>query len=213
MEFSSELQREEEQRRAAEQRARSWLKEVLPLQAEIYEKFNFIEVPSKLYKGRTYRIHGGEGDFRTSLYQNGKKLARLCLMMLDPEIPPTDRVIAEYYLLQGDEQQYLATANIQNLVPESRAGRLGSLYGLSGGHRLAGSDGPASTAWGRVAIKIVVLVAVGMLLVWLGRSGSFPPNLWNGAWVGKISKGGSLLAFFIALAWLIYAMKRHRPAR
>lgn len=211
MEFSSELQREEDQRRAAEQRARAWLKEVIPLQAEIYEKFNFIEVPSKLYKGRTYRIHGGEGDFRTSLYQNGKKLARLCLMMLDPEIPPTDRVIAEYYLLQGDEQQYLATANIQNLVPESRAGRLSALYGFPGGNRLNGPDGQATSDWTRHAVKIFLLISACLLLIWLGKPGSLPALGESSPWLTNIGKGGLLLTFFLVLAWLIYTFRRGRP--
>ena len=214
MDSFNELKKEEEQRRAAEQRARGWLKEILPQQAEIYEKFGFIEVSSSLHRGRTYRIHGGEGDFRTSMYLNGKKAARLCMMMLDPEIPPTDRVIAEYYFLTGDEHHYLATANIQNLVPESRAGRLGTICGLPAGGALGGRRAwpPAWTRWVWPCLLLLVTGLAGLLiLAWTNYFPGLASRL--GEWLPKWGPYVWVVAAALLLVAMVFSYRRGRPGR
>ncbi|MBI1748326.1 MAG: hypothetical protein HYR55_17355 [Acidobacteria bacterium] len=208
MELSNELQKEEEQRRAAEQRARLWLREAIPLQAETYDKFGYIEVPSQLHKGRTYRIYGGEGDFRTSLYLNGKKQARLCLMMLDPEIPPTDRVIAEYYLLHADEQLYLATANIQNLVPEIRAGRFGPMYRLSGAGGLRNLGREAQIRWSRYIAKFLVLAMIATLLTWLLGIGDWARTSFVATTINYVGRIGFIFLSAILLFMLLCRIMR-----
>jgi hypothetical protein len=98
--------------------ARRWLAELVPEQAERYEREGFIEAPSTIYPGRVYRIHGGEGTYRTQVLERGQVARRVCLVLRDRGLPPTDRVLAEYLMIRGDERRYLRTANIARV--ESR---------------------------------------------------------------------------------------------
>ena len=38
--------------------------------------------------------------------------ARGCLLLSDAALPPTDRMVAKYFLIQGDKRSYLTMANI-----------------------------------------------------------------------------------------------------
>jgi len=101
-----------QERKEAEEQARALLQNLLPDQARQYRERNFIELPSRLYKDRYYRIHGGWGSYKTEVVEGGKVIARCCLILTDPFLPPTDRVLAEYFLIRGAEEEYLQTANI-----------------------------------------------------------------------------------------------------
>ncbi len=92
-----------------ERTAMRWLRKLIPSQAERYAEHRFVEINSTLFPGRRYRIcHGGS----THIYERGTPCARSCLVLRDGTLPPTDRVIAEYFMIQGDESRYLKTANI-----------------------------------------------------------------------------------------------------
>jgi hypothetical protein len=58
----------------------------------------------------SYRIY--RRGKKTDIFERGKLAARGCLHLQIPYLPRTDRVIAEYFLIRGDERSYLATANI-----------------------------------------------------------------------------------------------------
>jgi len=62
-----------------------------------------------LIPGRRYRIHRNR---LTEIYQRGTRRGRCCLRLRGQWLPPTDRVIAEYFLIHGDERGNLETANI-----------------------------------------------------------------------------------------------------
>jgi len=85
------------------------LRELIPSQAERYAEHGFVEIDSTLSPGRRYRIHRG---CPTDIYEGGAPHGLSCLQLHDGWLPPTDRVIAEYFLIQGDERSYLETANI-----------------------------------------------------------------------------------------------------
>jgi len=93
-----------------ERTARQWLRKLLSAQAEQYDAHGYLEVGSTLIPGRSYRIYR-DGCF-TSVYEAGREVAGSCLKLRNPSLPPTDRVIAEYFLIRGDEDTYLTTANI-----------------------------------------------------------------------------------------------------
>ena len=95
-----------------EARARLWLEELIPDQAKEYTKKRFIEVKSKLFPDMRYRIYGYSKN--TVLLHNKQVIARLCIHP-NENLPPTDRVIGEYYFIQGDERTYLDIANITTL--------------------------------------------------------------------------------------------------
>jgi hypothetical protein len=92
----------------AERKARGWLSQLIPGQAERYEREGFVEVTSRLYAGRVYRIHSRG---LTQVFQPNQRAWRSCVHVRDPHVPDTDRVIAEYFLIRGDEQRYLETGN------------------------------------------------------------------------------------------------------
>jgi hypothetical protein len=95
--------------RRAERTAQRWLRQLIPGQADCYAEHGFVEIDSTLIPGRRYRIHRSR---LTDVYERGTPRGCSCLQLDDPRLPPTDRVIAEYFLIQGDEPGYLETANI-----------------------------------------------------------------------------------------------------
>lgn len=94
-----------------ETRARAWLCELIPRQGLSYTMSGWIELRSTLNPRRLYRIH--RENRGTEIYEDGMLTANACMHTVDPSIPPTDRVLAEYFLLNGDEARYLSTANIK----------------------------------------------------------------------------------------------------
>jgi hypothetical protein len=95
---------------AAEITARQWLRKLISSQADQYDAQGYVDVRSALNPGRSYRIY--RDGYTTSVYEAGRAVARSCLKLRSPSLPPTDRVIAEYFLIRGDEPTYVATANI-----------------------------------------------------------------------------------------------------
>lgn len=93
----------------SERRAVRILGELLPDQAEQYRKQKFIDVRSSHHKGRVYRLQSGR---RTTIFCNGEPAGCACLTLRGLQFPPTDRVLAEYFLIRGDEKRYMRTANI-----------------------------------------------------------------------------------------------------
>jgi len=91
----------------AERTARGWLAKLVPDQSEVYEREGCLVVWSTAHRGRSYRIR--ERGF-TEVCENGRRAWRSCLQVREPRIPVTDRVIAEYFLIRGDEERYLRTA-------------------------------------------------------------------------------------------------------
>jgi hypothetical protein len=90
----------------AERTARGWLSKLLPEQAERYKREGFVEIASRLHPGRVYRIQRGR---MTQVFQPNQRTWLSCVRVRDPHVPHTDRVIAEYFLIRGDEQRYLQT--------------------------------------------------------------------------------------------------------
>jgi hypothetical protein len=103
-------------RAAAEARAEALLSEVLdPADYQALRALGYLELPSRLYPGRRYRIHRQPRP--VEVYERGRRTLALCVQ---PTIylPPSDRVLMHKLLLDADEARYLRTANV------SRLGRL-----------------------------------------------------------------------------------------
>ena len=96
----------------SEQKAKKWLGELIPEQAQLYAFRRYIEIDSKLYAGRHYRIFS---NALTAIYEKGKQTATCCIHLRDLSIPPTDRVIGEYFMIKGDEKSYLRIANVTRI--------------------------------------------------------------------------------------------------
>jgi hypothetical protein len=93
-----------------ERRATELLARLLPEQAARYREHGFIEVRGSLNDKFLYRIHNSGTPFATEILRNGKPLARTCVQFKARGFPPTDRVLAEYMMIRGDESAYLAAA-------------------------------------------------------------------------------------------------------
>lgn len=93
-----------------EAKARAWLWRLIPEQGARYFRDGVVEIQSRFYPCRVYRIH--RENCGTEIYEQGTLTATACMHTVDSSIPPTDRVIAEYYLLKGVEDEYLNRANI-----------------------------------------------------------------------------------------------------
>jgi hypothetical protein len=91
----------------SEMNARMWLLELIPNDGCDYLINGVIEIRSSLYPERVYRIYR---DKRTEIFEHGRRRAAACIRTVDYKIPPTDRVLAEYFLLKGNERGYLRTA-------------------------------------------------------------------------------------------------------
>jgi hypothetical protein len=91
----------------SEMNARMWLLELIPNEGCDYLIDGVIEIRSSLYPERVYRIHRGR---QTEIFEHGRPSATACIRTVDYKIPRTDRVLAEYFLLKGNERGYLRTA-------------------------------------------------------------------------------------------------------
>ena len=91
----------------SEMNARMWLLELIPNEGCDYLIDGIIEIRSSLYSERVYRIYR---DGLTEIFDHGRHSATACIRTVDYGIPKTDRVLAEYFLLKGNERGYLRTA-------------------------------------------------------------------------------------------------------
>ncbi|MEZ4736737.1 MAG: hypothetical protein R3E79_57385 [Caldilineaceae bacterium] len=78
--------------------------------------FGYLEIPSRLYPNRYYRIPRERR--RVQVYevhdsttgQQHQKLGELCVIACEP-MPDADLVLTHKWLIEADEQKYLNTAN------------------------------------------------------------------------------------------------------
>ena len=68
----------------------------------------FLDVPSPTVEDRIYRIRRCDG--RVTLYEHGKAVLELCVQPVEP-LPSGDVVVLHKVMIEGNESQYLATAN------------------------------------------------------------------------------------------------------
>lgn len=93
----------------AERRAESLLQEVLdPDQARDLEHRGYLEVPSPSRQGRIYRVPRGRG--MVSVYEDGRAVMSLCVQPVE-WIPGADVVLMHKLMIEGNEEDYLKTAN------------------------------------------------------------------------------------------------------
>lgn len=94
---------------AAEQRAESLLREVLSTsEYQQLRRRGYLDVPSPTRAYRIYRIPRSRDQVR--VYENGRLLERLCVQAIEP-MPPGDIVVMHKLLIEGNEAEYLRTAN------------------------------------------------------------------------------------------------------
>lgn len=78
--------------------------------------FGYMEIPSRLYPNRYYRIPRERRRVQvyeaaeTHLGAAPRKLGELCVIACEP-MPDADLVLAHKWLIEADEQKYLNTAN------------------------------------------------------------------------------------------------------
>lgn len=69
----------------------------------------FLEVISREYPGRVYRIPRGPGQVQ--VVEHGRVTERLCVQPASVGLPEADVVLLHKLLLESDERRYLLTAN------------------------------------------------------------------------------------------------------
>lgn len=105
-------------RQAAAQRAEALLRaNVSTPQYQQLLTNGYLEIPSRLYPGRTYRIPYRPG--RVAVYEAGRQVYQLCVISCTP-VPHADLILTQKWMIEADEQTYLAVANrIDNPPPEA----------------------------------------------------------------------------------------------
>jgi hypothetical protein len=94
---------------AAEQRAEQLLRQnLIDRQYQHLLDTGYLEVPSRLCPGRIYRLPARPG--RVEVYEAGKWAGQLCIIACDP-VPHADMILAQKWMIEADEQAFLATAN------------------------------------------------------------------------------------------------------
>jgi hypothetical protein len=101
--------RRRELREEAERRAEALLQEILtPEEYGQLVKRGYLEVRSPRWPQRTYRIPRRQGQVH--VYERGVPIMALCVQSLEP-IPDADAVLMHKLMIEGNEQEYLRTAN------------------------------------------------------------------------------------------------------
>lgn len=96
-------------RREAESRAEAFLQEnVSHREYQQLLQRGFLEVPSSLYPGRTYRIPRRPG--RIKVYESGRKVGELCIYARDP-VPYPDLILTHKWMIEANERRFLSIAN------------------------------------------------------------------------------------------------------
>jgi hypothetical protein len=94
---------------AAEQRAEGLLRDVLTTsQYHHLRRKGYIEIPSPTRPNRTYRIPRSRDQVR--VYEDGRLIERLCVQAIEP-MPSGDIVVMHKLMIEGNEVEYLRTAN------------------------------------------------------------------------------------------------------
>lgn len=98
-----------EERREAEQRARTLLRSLVgDDEFERVIKRGYLDVPSGLFPGRIYRVPYFQGMI--NVIEGGIATMQLCLVPTR-WVPDPDVVIIHKLLIEGDEERYLRLAN------------------------------------------------------------------------------------------------------
>jgi hypothetical protein len=111
-ERQAELQRQAEERQAAEARAEELLVAHLkPAQKKSYREGRYFEVlTGDRRRTRRYRVkHGWAGNVE-ELDEQGRPVARYCIHPRDT-VPIPDNLLAQKFLLETNEQEFLRIAN------------------------------------------------------------------------------------------------------
>jgi len=95
--------------REAEERADQVVRSVLTEdEYEKYRRNGFLDVPSPTFPQRVYRVPCGPGT--VMVLEGGQCIARLCVYSVEP-IPERESVVVHKLMIEGNEQDYLRTAN------------------------------------------------------------------------------------------------------
>jgi hypothetical protein len=95
--------------REAQDRAELLLKDLLT--EDEYRQLNrrgYLEVPSPSRARRTYRVPRHQGQVK--VYEDGVPIMALCVQPIEP-IPDGDVVVMHKLMIEGNEEEYLRTAN------------------------------------------------------------------------------------------------------
>ncbi|MDA8217529.1 MAG: hypothetical protein M0Z94_07945 [Dehalococcoidales bacterium] len=95
--------------REAEKKAERMLQDILP-SSEVRElnRHGYLEVPSRLHAGRVYRVPRYQGPI--AVYEGGVLTNLLCVRSVEP-LPNGDAVLLHKLMIEGNEDEYLRTAN------------------------------------------------------------------------------------------------------
>ena len=95
--------------REANERAEKVVKAVLsPEETQQLQQSGFLDIPSPGYPGRVYRVPSGQG--MVAVIESGRCVERLCAQSTTP-IPDRELVLIHKLMIEGNEQEYLQTAN------------------------------------------------------------------------------------------------------
>lgn len=89
---------------------------ITPEQYQHLLNCGYLELPSRLFPNRTYRIPRERRRVQvfetdeTSIDQQPQKIGELCVIACEP-MPDADLVLTHKWLIEADEQRYLHTAN------------------------------------------------------------------------------------------------------
>lgn len=93
---------------AAWRRAEGLLHDSLtPAQYAAYRSHGYVDVPSKLHKGWTYRVDGWRP---VSVYEGGQFLGAVCIRPRE-HIPGPDILLARKLMIEGAEAEFLSAGN------------------------------------------------------------------------------------------------------
>lgn len=93
----------------AERKAETLLQEMLPPdESRLLEQRGYLEVASPNRDGRVYRVPRGRG--MVSVYEDGRAVMSLCVQPVE-WIPGSDVIIMHKLMIEGNEEEYLRTAN------------------------------------------------------------------------------------------------------
>lgn len=93
---------------AAFERAQALLRDSLTAdQQTFYEQYGYLEIPSRLHPGRTYRVDGWRP---VAVFEDGEFRGAVCLRPRE-HLPGPDVVLARKLLIEGAEEEFLRAGN------------------------------------------------------------------------------------------------------
>jgi hypothetical protein len=79
-----------------------------PTEYQQLHQLGYVDIASPSYPGRYYRVPAGQG--MVSVMESGRCIERLCAQPTTP-IPDREIVLIHKLMIEGNEQEYLQTAN------------------------------------------------------------------------------------------------------